>query len=376
MALLDEFTAALSSMPKCGENDLLKKIQEAQDEMNNKISEALNDINGKIDDAIGEIEAGIAAAQDALNGALSSIKIPRDMRTDFQLLLAKALNPLSQASGDFQKSLDEFREYYKDAVDDIDEIIGKISSFLNDPIGSLESLCDSIPNVKEGPDGKPALKNEESTQPSADAEPVIVEKTQPEVVTQRENIYFGTAEPAPTLYPETAPPKTPAPTGSGSVTLAHLTTGNRIPYTVQKQSDIYGLSVAQITDNLERLADEVMSPIKDAFPDLVITHGFRSEHVELKSGSYVPRRNKGSSDHYRGCACDFTFTNVKSKDELIARANQIRSIVPEFRQFILEYPGRYQNNQYLLHIAYDIADNKNQVLTMVSKGNTITNEFV
>ena len=172
-----------------------------------------------------------------------------------------------------------------------------------------------------------------------------------------------------TQYPDARP----APTGSGSVSVADLTTGNSIPYDPRTHaaqgSAIYGLTVDQIYDNLELLANEVMSPIKDRFPDLVITHGFRSEHVELRGGSYQPRRNPGGSQHYAGMAADFTFTGVSSKADLIERGNVIRQIIPGFDQFILEYPGSYDNGNYLMHISYRPGNQRMSVFTaMTSAG--------
>jgi len=175
------------------------------------------------------------------------------------------------------------------------------------------------------------------------------------------------ANSAPTQYPDARP----ASTGSGSVTLASLTTGNSIPYDplvhAAQGSKIYGLTAQQIVNNLELLASDVMSPIKDKFPDLVITHAFRSEHVELKGGSYVPRRNPGGSQHYAGMACDFQFSGIKSKAEMIERGNQIRQMLPGFDQFILEYPGSYDNGNYLYHISYRPGNQRMAVFTAMGQ---------
>ena len=187
------------------------------------------------------------------------------------------------------------------------------------------------------------------------------------------NEYFQIGQAA-TEYANSAaqpyPDARPATTGSGSITVATLTTGNSIPYDPARHaaqgSQIYGLTADQIYNNLELLATEVMSPIKDRFPDLLITHGFRSEHVELRGGSYQPRRNPGGSQHYAGMAADFTFSNVRSKDELIERANVIRQIVPGFDQFILEYPGSFDNGNYLLHISYRPGNQRMSVITAMS----------
>jgi hypothetical protein len=174
------------------------------------------------------------------------------------------------------------------------------------------------------------------------------------------------ADSSPTQYPDARP----ATTGSGSVTLATLTSGNSIPYVpathAPQGSAIYGLTVDQINNNLELLASDVMSPIKDRFPDLVVTHGFRSEHVELSGGTYGPRRNPGGSQHYAGMAADFQFTGVTSKAEMIERGNAIRQLVPGFDQFILEYPGSFDNGNFLYHISYRPGNQRMSVLTAMS----------
>jgi len=174
------------------------------------------------------------------------------------------------------------------------------------------------------------------------------------------------ADSSPTQYPDARP----ATTGSGSITLATLTSGNSIPYIpathAPQGSNIYGLTVDQINNNLELLASDVMSPIKDRFPDLVVTHGFRSEHVELSGGSYNPRRNPGGSQHYAGMAADFQFTGVRSKADMIERGNVIRQIVPGFDQFILEYPGSYDNGNFLYHISYRPGNQRMSVFTAMS----------
>ena len=169
----------------------------------------------------------------------------------------------------------------------------------------------------------------------------------------------------------------PVATGSGSVTLDDVTFRNLLPYSPTfAGSKIYNLTYDQVVENLQALAKDVLSPIKDRFPDMIITHGFRSEYIEKKGIRFVKREHPGSSDHYAGRAADFQFKNVKTKQELIERANIIREIVPGFKQFILEYPASYDNSNFLLHIAYDVTNNKGQVFTMLSKNTKVDSEFV
>lgn len=168
---------------------------------------------------------------------------------------------------------------------------------------------------------------------------------------------------AATSSAEPYPDATPAATGSGSITIADVTSNPIIPYVPERASTRYGDSVADINTNLQILVDDVLSPIYDEMPDMKITHGFRSEHVELVNGSYVPRSRVGSSHHYRGMAADLQFTGITNREEFVARANRIRQILPQWTQMILENPGSFDNQNLLLHIAYDKLDPRNQVLT-------------
>ena len=535
----------------CAEDALMAGLNDAIAGVNDAIEEATADIDAAIDDVIGDIESKISEAEDALNAALGDVN--RELRTlqgDVLELLELVKNPLNIAI--IPEKLRELEEFYGDAVEDIQEVIGKVTALIEDPLAALSNICDELPNVEEGPNGKPIEKEKESKEPSASTEIEIGLPTRPKVTTRRETLdesadsikkysnkipadgalanniglsdgqvsslaaamlaressgdytvinqygyaggyQFGasaletigylkpgtsksgnrTAMRNPNnwtgknglrslddflnnpsaqdlafqenlafnaralrrrgvLGPDSTPeeiagylsashllgasgaagslnatdangttgreyyalgsgamgdvtvaqerPNTrPAETGSGSVTVADLTTGaTAFPYPAPTRgSNVWDESADQINRNLQNLADLVMSPIKDEFPDLVITHGMRSEYVEYKGGRYVTRTRVGnSSDHYRGCACDFTFSNVTSKQQLIERANKIREIVPEFRQFLLEYPRSFDNNNYLLHIAYRVNDNKNQVITFMGGGQKRYGEFV
>lgn len=536
MSLLDDITNNLKA-GGCGVNEALEAMQAAEDELNAAIANATADINGAIAEIQGKIDEAQAKLDAAIGDALSEV---RTLQGDVEKLVKDALNPLLAGTDAFQEKLEEFREHYATAVEDIDELMATVTGFIDDPLSALGSLCD-LPNVQDSPDGTPIAKANEAPMPATDAVQEPCTRPTPSFTSQGETIaqqagnisrfsgsitpptegigplstdvvtamqaamlnressgnyravnnigyaggyQFGAAaledlgylvpgasaggnaamrnpanwtgrngvssldgwlsnrpaqdtafrelasrnyttlrrigrinddtpqaevagllaashllgaggaaenlnsvdangvsgneyfqigqaateyaNSAPTQYPDARP----ASTGSGSVTVADLTTGNSIPYDpathAPQGSAIYGLTTQQIYDNLELLANEVMSPIKDRFPDLVITHGFRSEHVELSGGSYNPRRNPGGSQHYAGMAADFTFTGVRSKADLIERGNVIRQIIPGFDQFILEYPGSYDNGNYLMHISYRPGNQRMSVFTAMT----------
>lgn len=351
----------------CGANDALAALDDQLGAMEDQINGALDDLNG----AIGDIEGKLAEAQGALDAAIGdALAEVKTFQSEIADLLKDKLNPLISDS-DIANKLKEIEEFYGDAIDDLDEVLGSIQQMLENPLGAAGDLC-NLPNVEASADG-PVAKAKEALVPAVDAVIEELKLESPTIASTRDTQIESNTVTEPTVV---FPDARPATTGSGSVTVAHLTSDNYIPYVPERASRIYGLSVDQINANLQRLADDVMSPIKDEYPDLIITHGFRSEHVELRGGSYVTRRNPGSSHHYGGFAADFKFNGVTSKDELIIRANRIRQIVPAWTQFILEYPGRYQNSNFLLHIAYVPYDPRGQVITMLSNGTNVYSEFV
>jgi ABC-type transporter Mla subunit MlaD len=355
-------------VPTCGSNEALDSLNDALGGASDAINDALDDINGAIADIEGQLADAQGKLESAIGDALAEVKT---FKGEVAKLLTDKLNPLVD-DNEIADKIAELKEEFGDAMEDIDKVFAKVQSALENPFDV--DLCEALPNIEAGGDG-PIAKATEAAVPAVDAAIETIPLVRPTFTSIadsfREN---GTVVEAPDnlVYQDSRP----VTTGSGSVTIADLTTNNSIPYTVQQDSVRYGLTVAQINENLQRLADEIISPIKDEFPDLIITHGFRSEHVELKNGSYVPRSRVGGSHHYGGWACDFKFSGVTSKDELIDRANRIRQILPQWTQFILEYPGRYQNSNYLLHIAYVPYDPRNQVITMLSNGTNVNQEFV
>ena len=89
-------------------------------------------------------------------------------------------------------------------------------------------------------------------------------------------------------------------------------------YAVKDQN---GLTSAQIVGNLKHLAVNVLDPIKEKYPDVIITTGFRSSDPK--------------SDHDKGFAVDIQFTG-KSKNEYYDIATWIEANTP-YKQVLLEY---------------------------------------
>ena len=89
-------------------------------------------------------------------------------------------------------------------------------------------------------------------------------------------------------------------------------------YKVQPQ---YGLTSAQIVGNLKHLAVNVLDPIKEKYPDMIITSGFRSKNED--------------SDHDRGQAVDMQFTG-RSNEDYYEIAKWIEANTP-YKQVLLEY---------------------------------------
>lgn len=89
-------------------------------------------------------------------------------------------------------------------------------------------------------------------------------------------------------------------------------------YAVKDQN---GLTAAEIVGNLKHLSVNVLDKLKEQYPDMIVTSGFRS-------------KNEGS-DHDKGQAVDIQFTG-RSNDEYYDIAQWIRDNTP-YKQILLEY---------------------------------------
>ena len=120
---------------------------------------------------------------------------------------------------------------------------------------------------------------------------------------------------------------------SNYFTLGDLTTRpSATSHPVQNQN---GLTKQQIVGNLKHLAVNVLDPIKEKFPDMVITSGFRT--------------GPSSSDHNVGQAVDLQFTG-RSYADYYEAAEWIKNNTP-FKQVLLEYATRPSGTIAWIHVA-------------------------
>ena len=108
----------------------------------------------------------------------------------------------------------------------------------------------------------------------------------------------------------------------------------------------HGLTSEDIINNLKNLATNVLDPIKDKYPNMFVTSGFRPA--------------KGASQHERGMAADMQFSGA-SRSEYYDIALWIRENVPH-DQFLLEYQTGGSGNPWL-HISLKPSGNRFEIAT-------------
>ncbi|NBO99973.1 MAG: hypothetical protein EBU90_07560 [Proteobacteria bacterium] len=126
--------------------------------------------------------------------------------------------------------------------------------------------------------------------------------------------------------------------------------------------DFGGLKKSDIVCNLKHLAVNCLDLIKDKYPDMIVTSGFRSIGT--------------SSDHGRGMAADLQFrTQDKSKYFEIIR--WIEQNVPH-KQLLLEYETRATGKIAWIHIAYEKNNSKSplKIATLLNHSVYQRNAFV
>ncbi len=145
---------------------------------------------------------------------------------------------------------------------------------------------------------------------------------------------------------------------SNNFTLGKLSVGQSgIP---QPGSVHYGIPAAKIVCNMQKLAVNVLDPIKLAFPNMFMTSVWRSEQVNNRCGG------SKKSDHLTGCAADIQFSGF-TREQTYKAAIEIQKMLPTFKQIILEYKG----SSTWIHVSYQEGSNKNQSLTMDASSNKI-----
>ena len=129
-------------------------------------------------------------------------------------------------------------------------------------------------------------------------------------------------------------------------TLSALTkNGSRMPVN-QK-----GLTANQIVCNLKGLCENVLEPIAERYPNMVITSGFR------RPGDV--RGSSNTSQHYNGEAADIVIPGF-SRQQHFEAACEIAKIVP-FDQIILEYSGK---STVWIHVSFKYTANRSNAFTM------------
>ena len=125
---------------------------------------------------------------------------------------------------------------------------------------------------------------------------------------------------------------------SNRFTIASLTTQPACSKT--RLSAFNGKSEYEIACNMKALAEQVLDPIKEKYPNMLITSAFRN---------YVPEGGSLTSQHMKGQAADLQF-NGASKSQYFEIAQWIRDTLP-FDQLLLEYKTTGTRNPWI-HVSY------------------------
>ena len=128
---------------------------------------------------------------------------------------------------------------------------------------------------------------------------------------------------------------------SPNFVLGNLTTGCSFPHKLVSQN---GLLEKDIVKNLMFLAENVLEPIRDKYgSSFIITSGFR--------------KGTGKSQHLKGQAVDIQFPG--NNDRVVHIAEEIKKMLPQFDQLILEYHGRAP----VIHISFNQGKNRKSVFS-------------
>lgn len=134
---------------------------------------------------------------------------------------------------------------------------------------------------------------------------------------------------------------------SDNFKLKDLTKGSSIP---ESQG---GIKDTELACNLKKLAVNVLEPIKQKYPDMIITSGLR------------PMGSNSKSQHPKGQAADIQFTG-HSSSQYIDIAKDILSLV-SVDQCILEYRTSVRRGGIpttWIHVSYTSDSNRRQTFTM------------
>jgi hypothetical protein len=112
---------------------------------------------------------------------------------------------------------------------------------------------------------------------------------------------------------------------------------------------------AEHQENLKRLCETILQPIRDHFDCVVsVSSGYRSPELCVAIGSKI------SSQHAKGEAADFEIFGVSNKE----LADYINEEL-DYDQLILEYWKESDPNSGWVHCSYSKNDNRKQYLKAV-----------
>jgi hypothetical protein len=185
---------------------------------------------------------------------------------------------------------------------------------------------------------------------------VLAEAVADGIITKEE---LNTPAPKPTIVDSTQPPeKKQVIPGCGEInalstipdtlkiskffTIASLTTQPAFPHRLRAFN---GRTEHELACNLKALAEQILDPIKQKYPNMMITSGLRV--VPAKGGSLT-------SQHMKGQAADLQF-NGASRSQYFEIAQWIRDTLP-FDQMLLEYtnqsPSWKTGGGCWIHVSY------------------------
>jgi len=119
---------------------------------------------------------------------------------------------------------------------------------------------------------------------------------------------------------------------------------------------------AEHQENLKRLCENVLQPVRDHFSRVVtVSSGYRSPELCTAIGS------KTTSQHAKGEAADFEIFGVSNKE----LADYINENL-DYDQLILEYWKESDPNSGWVHCSYSEGNNRNQYLKAYKDENNKT----
>ena len=129
-------------------------------------------------------------------------------------------------------------------------------------------------------------------------------------------------------------------------TLGQLSKNSVVASTKIQKGGNKGFTQKQIIDKLKTIAIHVLDPIKDQYPDMIVTNAYRGK--------------SGGSQHNVGEAADIQFSGL-AKSEYYARAQWIRENVSH-DQLILEYKN-IESGRPWIHISCKDSGNRSMIMT-------------